>query len=508
MSKKHIIYNDDGWSSFMRYPAPMSPEDIIQVTLGPVVGTAVKVFQFTALGGHVVNYNSKFLPQVGQTMDQVATMHVWRIRETLRYLKTLNTDPLRIVSEACHRHNLECQFSLRMNDAHHIYRLNDGSWYFPELQSPWFDEHPEALLPNRQLNYESPVVHEYRIRQIQEILDNYDVDGIDLDFTRFSPWFQVGSEDKGHSLMTQLVRELRNLTSARKKTLSARLEYDPDKCIASGLDLETWFAEGLFDQITLGGVGDHTPSASSEWFISRAHAKGCNVYPGIEGHLHWCPGSGAGGPGIHPGNGVNDGFGPPSIEYMRAVASMHYRNGADGVSLFNFTCADGPFSLAALKELGDPENLEGKDKQYVVAVWPWDAQIYQGPWTSQYRLSPGEKIVSTSIELGDNFEKNPVSSALLTLDLMGINHLDDFECLFNGVRVTWNGYFFNHYDHGCWNDTLAFTVPVVALKSGSNLIEIRRIKENPDFTGAMEVRKCILDIRFPQTFAPGMIIKP
>ena len=48
-----IIYNDDGWSSMMRYPAPMSPEDMIRVTVGPVIGTAVKAYQFYALGGHV-----------------------------------------------------------------------------------------------------------------------------------------------------------------------------------------------------------------------------------------------------------------------------------------------------------------------------------------------------------------------------------------------------------------------------------------------------------------------
>lgn len=167
-----IIYNDDGWSSTMRYPAPMTPEDIVRQTVGPVMGTAVKVYQFCALGGHAVNYNSSFLPRVGEMMDAVDTMHVWRMRETLRHLEGLGTGPLRIVSEACHENGIACQYSLRMNDRHHTYKRADGNWYFPELLSEWLDDNPGLLLPDRALDYVHPEVHEYRKRQIREVLDN------------------------------------------------------------------------------------------------------------------------------------------------------------------------------------------------------------------------------------------------------------------------------------------------------------------------------------------------
>ncbi len=497
--EKGIVYNDDGWSSYMRYPAPASPEDIVRVTVGPVAGTAVKVYQFCSLGGHAVNYNSAFLPRVGEMMGQVDTMHVWRMLETLRHLDALGTDPLKIVSAVCRQHHIACQFSLRMNDAHHTYKNADGSWYFPELQSAWIDEHPEALLPNRQVDYASSLVHEYRKKQIQEILDRYEVDGIDLDFTRFKPWFQAGKEEAGKPLMTNLVRELREMTRRKGKTLSARFEYDPQMCIASGLDIERWLAEGLFDQITLGGIGDHTPNAPSDWFIQRAHAKGCKVYPSMEGQLHWISSCGGGGTGTHPGIGVHDGYGPPSLEYMRAFAALHYAEGADGISLFNFTCADGPFSLEALRELAVPENLKFKDKQYVVAVWPWDAQIYYVPWTSRFRLAAGEKSMSYEFKLADETG----GSGVLTLDLMGINRLGDFEIRFNGTRLEWNGYQYNHYDHGCWNDVVKLTVPGSALRVGRNAIELRRVKDNPGFTGAVEVRKCILDLTYPKSFEPG-----
>lgn len=508
VKRKHLIYNDDGWSSYMRYPAPMSPDDVIAATVGPVIGTAVTHYQFCALGGHTVNYNSIFLPRVGEMMQTLDTLHVWRMRETLRSLERLGTDPLRIVSEACHRYGIACQFSLRMNDRHHTYTHPDGSWYFPELLSPWLDEHPDLLLPDRALDYAKEQVSDYRKRQIQEVLERYDVDGIDLDFTRFRPWFQCGDEQAGMPRMTALIRDLRAMTRRAGKTLSARFEYDPEACIASGLDVDGWLAEGLFDLITLGGIGDHTPDAPADWWIEHAHPSGCKVCPGMEGQLHWVPGCGSGGTGTRPGNGVHDGFGPPTMAYMRAVAANHYRSGADGISLFNFTCADGPFDRSAFSDLAHPDSLVGADKQYIAAVWPADAQIYHdATWRSRFALPPDRDEAEYLLQIADDIEAAPrrglAPSGVLTLDLKGLNRLSDIEVSINGVALSWNGDQYNHYDHGCWLDVVVFDVPPHALRTGANAIGIRRLAATPGFGGALEVRKCVLDLVYPHTFMPG-----
>ncbi len=467
------------------------------------------MYQFCALGGHAVNYNSSFLPRVGELMPAVDTMHVWRMRETLRHLETLGTDPLRIVSEACRKNGIACQFSLRMNDRHHTYKHADGSWYFPELLSPWLDESPELLLQDRALDYAKAEVASYRRKQIQEILDQYDVDGIDLDFTRFTPWFKTGEEQAGMPKMTSLVRELREITRSKGKTLSARFEYDPHACIASGLDVETWLSEHLLDQVTLGGIGDHTPDAPSDWWVEHAHPVGCKVFPGIEGQLHWCPGAGGGGTGLRSGNGVVDGFGPPSMEYMRAIAANHYRSGADGISLFNFTCADGFFQREALCELADPGNLEGKDKQYVLAFWPSDAQIYNAPWTSSVSMDADQDRTAFFLRIADNLDSQTQAgihfSSTLTVEFKGVNRLSDFEVSCNEVPLAWNGYCYNHYDHGCWNDIIQYEVPSGALHQGSNKIALHRLTSNLGFEGKTEIRKCVLDLRFDHTITLGSL---
>ena len=192
---------------------------------------------------------------------------------------------------------------------------------------------------------------------------------------------------------------------------------------------------------------------------------------------------------------------------MRAVASNAYMSGADGISLFNFTCADGPFARAALDDLADPQALAGKDKQYVLAVWPSDAQIFNTPWTSSFRLDPDQSLASRTLRIADDLDQARRMGrsfiAILTVEWKGLNRLGDVEIALNGVPLAWNGYDYNHYDHGCWNDTVQYGVPAGVLQCGSNTLELRRVRSNPGFAGATEVRKCILDLSFGATITPG-----
>ncbi|NSW57564.1 MAG: hypothetical protein HPY44_16260 [Armatimonadetes bacterium] len=48
-------------------------------------------------------------------------------------------------------------------------------------------------------------------------------------------------------------------------------------------------------------------------------------------------------------------------------------------------------------------------------------------------------------------------------------------------------------------------MPVAAVSNGENTLTLRRIQESPGFEGKLEVRKCVLEIRYPHSFAPGRI---
>ena len=513
--QKTLIYNDDGWSTYMRYPAPMSPEDIIKVTVLPLVNTGVKIFEFGALGSHAVNYRSGFLPLVGDWMEQksrIDKIHVWRIRATLEHLVRMGTDPLQIVADACHTYGIKCHYTLRMNDGHHTYTQPDGSPAYPELCSDWLEQNSHLRLPIGRLNYAEAAVREYRLSQIDDVLERYPVDGFDLDFTRKRPWFPAGAEEQGRSLMSDLVRRISDRVRRAGRSFSARFEHDYDLMIKSGLDIEGWLRDGLFDHISVGTLGDMWPDPPIGWWVERAHARNCKVFPQIEGQVFVLKTTCGGGTSTRPAtDGVHEGYGPPTIEYMRAYASRAYQLGADGICLFNITCADGVTPRSAFTELADPASLKFKPKQYVLAPWyPADEmRIYWSLFLSHVRLDPGQTEVARSFLIADDMEEarrlDLERPSLLTLEMKNLNRASDVDFILNGVKLNWNGFLYNHFDHHCWIDVLQFEIPVGCLRQGENRLVLKRTQENPKFAGPVELRKFILDQNFATSFVPGRL---
>ena len=46
---------------------------------------------------------------------------------------------------------------------------------------------------------------------LREVAENYDIDGLDLDYTRIPPYFNQGEEEQGRQAMNQHVRDVRGL---------------------------------------------------------------------------------------------------------------------------------------------------------------------------------------------------------------------------------------------------------------------------------------------------------
>ncbi|NSW57563.1 MAG: hypothetical protein HPY44_16255 [Armatimonadetes bacterium] len=103
-----------------------------------------------------------------------------------------------------------------------------------------------------------------------------------------------------------------------------------------------------------------------------------------------------------------------------------------GLSLFNFSCADGPWDREVLSELADAEGVASGDKQYVWAMWPWDAQIHGNEgWESRFALAPGQAEGAFPLMLADDVIQPSFgkASVTLTLELKGLNRLEDVAIL-------------------------------------------------------------------------------
>lgn len=167
-------------------------------------------------------------------------------------------DPYAIWLAECRRIGVRGWVSLRMNDCH------DNNLETSVLHPDFYHEHPEyRRVTHRPANgyydkcfdYAEPAVRERELRLLDEILDRYDMDGVELDWQREAFCFRPGGEYEGIEILNEFTREAsRRVRAAAKKRgheilLSARVPADPAHSLEMGLDAATWAREGLIQAL-------------------------------------------------------------------------------------------------------------------------------------------------------------------------------------------------------------------------------------------------------------------
>ena len=104
------------------------------------------------------------------------------------------TDPLKIMVDFCKKNDIEIFWTIRMNDIHDAYY--DSIFDFNEFKKA----HPEYLVGTKEdpprfgpwsaVDYGHEKVRELSLRYIEEVCQNYDIDGIELDFMRHETYFK------------------------------------------------------------------------------------------------------------------------------------------------------------------------------------------------------------------------------------------------------------------------------------------------------------------------------
>jgi len=183
--------------------------------------------------------------------------------ETSAYLK--QNDVLQILIEFARKNNQEVFASFRMNDVHD-WRHTEES---PRMSS-WKRSNRDVLFGKSigekstyygfwtALDHEQQKVRDQHYAVISEVLEKYDVDGIDLDFSRYLPLFKkvscgIPATVEQREMMTDLLRKIRRKADEMGKKrnravlISVVLPDSFDYCRDLGADIETWIREGLID---------------------------------------------------------------------------------------------------------------------------------------------------------------------------------------------------------------------------------------------------------------------
>jgi hypothetical protein len=272
-------------------------------------------------------------------------------------------DPLRVMVDWAHQHNREFFWSFRMNDTHD----GGGAWYSPYVFPDLKKQHPEWLLgsakrrPKRgrwtAVDFGREEIRDLAFQFVQEVCQNYDVDGIQFDFQRHYTYFKGpawgrDASDEERSQMTSLVRRVRQMTEAqglkrgRPILVSIRVPDSVGYCRAMGLDVERWMQEGLVDMMAVSCYFRLNP-----WEVSVAlgHKYGVPVYPCLSETRMRDP----------EAKRVR-----ASDAAYRGRAMAAWAAGADGIYLFNLFEPTRPI----FKQMGSPATMKTMDKVYTTGA--------------------------------------------------------------------------------------------------------------------------------------------
>lgn len=283
------------------------------------------------------------------------TMVVWpetkpddavREADAMRALLGAGTDPLQITLEACREQGVPCVAS---------YRMNAADWYDHTWELSDFGRaHPDWRIPGTGcLDPAIPGVYKHDVAIFRELLNDYDVDGIEMDFRR---WYHMISDPRrNYPILTQMVRDTRRLLDAAAKRrgrekllLGVRVgpmlegefrkedfpgsEYGPPtnmSCQDLGLDVRTWIAEGIVDYVCptlFSPLGiPHTRE-----FAELAKGRNVGIYPTLSYAPRWTH---VPAPADLTDNQAT------RLAHLKEVcieALQCYDEGADGVSTFNW----------------------------------------------------------------------------------------------------------------------------------------------------------------------------
>ncbi len=380
--QRTIYFNEDNHHFYGAHPAEdMSVEGIQRLVDTYVENTQVAGILFCvnvqrALFDSQVweRFWDGYDPALGE--DQPTLKRTHGVKNHL-LLRERGLDQHAIWLERCRHHNIEGWLTMRMNDCHGLKEtflhmqgktceVGEAEWAIHWPSQFWRDRPDLRRAPYRlerswegAFDYGKAEVREHHMKLIRELFERYDMFGFEMDWMRWGMYFAPGHEQEGKPLLTEFVREVRNLADAAEKRvghpikLAHRLPAHPESCLALGFDPITWAREGMADMVTLssfcgGGNFDYPVT------IWRAMlGDDVKILALADGDASPCPEHGIG-----------------EYEFLYGAAAAALQRGADGVYLFNqnYRETDDPELLShMLRHLGSLETLGACRRRHAVA---------------------------------------------------------------------------------------------------------------------------------------------
>lgn len=352
---RRVIFNND-CTDILYYPnrLPHTYEGFLKRRLNDVAGSNVDSIFYNVNVG--ITYN--LIPLKSGTMRTIMSNGQHKSRSmhcaTQEFHKK-GTDVLKMHIRFCRENNMEIFASFRMNDIHDSYAI------FEVLIPPWKNKNRDLLIgPFKSkkgtwsaVNYAESKVRKIVTDHIFEIMENYDIDGLEMDFGRWPILFKATNEgnkasDAERKMMIDFLKKVKEHADSigkkrgRKIILAMRVPESLSYCYDIGLDMQNIIKDKLVDIVIGGSYRDFDYNPID--FVKLCHKYGIPYYVSIETAL------------MSPKNGYRR-----KAESFRGRSMQGLAIGADGIYYFNLY---GNKEYYNKHMTGTKEQLKTKDKRY------------------------------------------------------------------------------------------------------------------------------------------------
>ena len=500
MPKPRIMFYHDGRHPHIyRYEPPMQKEEY-QACIDELVGTPIEAVMFCLGEGRTVLHDTKVGELLGHNVDKWDHLVFHRAHQNAKGLIDEGNDPLRIVCERAHEKGLllyptllvqnfgpemasvRCS-NFRLENRH----LEIGARGDLDPDMPWIDG----------LDFKHREVQDERFALIEETLNEYPVDGFELQLNNYPRYFHPDEVKAGINIMTDWIGRVHEAVkrSGADRELVVRVPSSLEDALSIGLDLEMWVKQGIADAL----VGEpfsapHRIDPNTDFRPLAATVKGsaCRCVAAIHSHVD------------------SDRLAEAPISMVRAAACNYWEQGIDGLYLAQWF-PHWPYQAdfyERLREIPHPDVMEAKDKYYYI---PTENARPHEPWApTQLPLKMEvNRPVTAKFTISDNLPRwdkvGRVHEVLLRVGIAGTTELDRINFRLNGKKLPerilrkinqmyrMSGprnrsgptyWFIFRLDRTHW------------LQQGENELEVTLLERDPNVLGDVSLRDVELELKY------------
>ena len=430
MPKPRIMFYHDGRHPHIyRYEPPMQKEEY-QACIDELVGTPVEAVMFCLGEGRTVLHDTKVGELLGHNVDKWDHLVFHRAHQNAKGLIEAGHDPLRIVCERAHEKGLLLYPTLLVQNfgpEMASVRCSNFRWENRHLEigargdldpdMPWIDG----------LDFKHREVQDERFALIEETLNEYPVDGFELQLNNYPRYFHPDEVEAGIEVMTDWIGRVHEAVkkSGADRELVVRVPSNIEDALSIGLDLEMWVKRGIVDAF----IGEpfsapHRIDPNTDFRPLAALVKGSapRCIAAIHSHVD------------------SDRLAEAPISMVRATACNYWEQGIDGLYLAQWF-PHWPYQAdfyERLREIPYPDIMEAKDKYYYI---PTENARPHEPWVST-KLPIEMKVnrpITAKFTISDNLPRwdkgGRVHEVLLRVGIAGTTELDRLNFRLNGNRL-------------------------------------------------------------------------